>query len=780
MHVSASPSTTVSEAAAGQRSGAKTLAAVLGLLVVVFAGSVVLREPWRGQLAKGDQWVTGQALRWTRAWYQEGAWRLRLRLVQSPPTAEYEGIKQRRKFGLPGYVLLAYAVFKPLELEPTVERLMWLNLGIHLVTALLLAGVAWIVARETWPGRAGWAALVAAHCGAFVLLFPPIFYWGQNLCINDFLVLPLFTFVVAARWCRSFVGARWGRVLLDLGVALCVVLGTVTEFLFWVLVPYLLVVRRLRRRAGQPNTTDRAWLTVGLPFILVLPVLTFVILIQGTLGYVFNRGGSWAVGQGGGSGLLMLFVVRPWFALRFFFGHFGDAYNFVGFVALGLAAFRLLPRGRVPGLPAAPRGILVDLLVPCLLTTFALAPHAATHTFAAMKFVPFVALAWTFLTPLVISSSRPERRTMLAWAYGIAALLVVSPASNAYSDYFPSPEIRWAQEGTFLREHTLPSDFVYSPTTEIELLPPQRIALAERHVSHVYGPLDIFVGPPDGPPRKLGFLWWPPVNLDTMVALYGPPVLYRAFGADGGAIVTEADRSLVRFPVRRMVEFMASRPDAMVRRRLLDVLAGGLRPTDDALHARSRRVEPLHLPIAMHIIQGLDDTLRYDRLYWTDERHFHWKTADLEYVVAGRRRYQNLWSGVWMPVPEVADASAVDWGRFVTGLFRRAADDAPGSTEFGWRGYDVILMPIDTIPEALRAAAPGITSWEAYLIYKDAMPVAAAIGPARHGAGSDSLNWVCILFDELVVDIGVPGDLVEPWRVRGHAVDREQREPANG
>jgi len=768
-------------------SGIGTLVGVLGLIVVVFAGSVVLREPWRGHLAKGDQWVTAQALRFTRAWYRDGVWSLRGRLVQSPPTAEFQGWNQIRKFGLPGYVLLAYAILAPQELEPTLERLMRINLGIHLLLALVLAVVAWAVARATWPDRPNWVALVAAHCGVFVVLFPPIFYWGQNLCINDFLVLPLFTFTVAARWLRSSVDSRWGRMALDVGVAICVFVGTFTEFLFWVLVPYLLIVRRRRERAGLPHTTDRARLTVKLPFAIAMTLLLFVIVYQGNLLYMVGRGGAWA----GGGGLLMAVIGRPLAFVAFHAGHFAAAFNLLGLLALGLAAFRLRPRGReVAGLPPVARGILVDLLVPCLIFTFAMAGHSYAHTFAAMKYVPFVALSWTFLTPLVVSGMRPgRRRTTLAWVYGILAAVAVFPWSNAYSDFFPAPELRWEQEGTFLRERTLPTDAVFSPSTEIPVLPPQRISLAERYVRHVYGPLDVHIGPTDPPPRELGFLWTPPIPINGMMALYGPPELYSAFGAYQSPVITEGDLSLVRFPVGQLVVSLANRPDAVVRRRLLDVLSGGLRPDAAALHPHTRPFRPLLAPLAMHLIQGLGRDLVYDRLYWEDERHFHWKAddrhfhpkpTDREFVVLGDDHYESMWAGVWMRLPVPPDDAAVGWGRLVFGLFDRAATGAPGAGEFTWRGYDVVLMPVEAVPARLRAAAPEVASWEAYLLYKDAKPVAAALGPARGAAGSDSLNWVCILFDPLVVDIGVPGDIVEPWRVRGHAAEMDGVGTPNG
>jgi hypothetical protein len=765
--------------------GRRHLVAVVGLILVVFAGTVVMREPWRGHFAKGDQWATAQTLRYARTWYRDGAQHLKFRLVQSPPTAEYPAPwKQVYKFALPGYTLLVHGILSPQELEPTVERLMRINLGIHLILALLLSAVAWAMARATWPDRPTWWALVAAHCGVFVLLFPVILYWGQNLCLNEFLAVPLFTFVVAARWLRAFVASRWSRLALDLGVASCIVVGTFTDFLFWVLVPYLLIVHRRRQRAGLPDTTDRPRFTVALPFAVAMVLLLGLVVFQGTAFYMLDRGGAWS---SVGDGPLVFIFGRPVGLILFLFGgHFAQAFHFLGLLALGLAAWRLWPRRQWPveGLPAEARGILVDLLMPCLIFTFLLVAHSLAHTFDAMKYVPFVALSWTFLTPLVISGSR--RR----WAYGLVyatiAVLVIWPRTSAYREFFPPPELGWEEEASFLRERTLPTDAVYSPTTEIEMLPPQRIALAERQVRHVYGPLDVSMGPTEFPPRQLPFVWNPLVKADTTVALYGPPALEGAFGAKGNPVATEGDRSLVRFPATQVWTLLGGRPDAAVRRQLLDVLSGGLRPTDLRVRPAMRPVVPLRTPVAMHILQAHEKQLRYERLYWVDDRHFHWKSADpvtrakdYEIIVLGDDRYQGMWSGVWMRMPG-DDQPALEWARLVTGMFERAAADSAGATEFSWRGYDVILMPVETVPKMLRAEAPKVASWEAYLLYKDATPVAAALGPARGTAGSESANWVCVLFDELAVDIAVPGYVTEQWKIRRHDEDTKASESANG
>jgi hypothetical protein len=272
--------------------------------------------------------------------------------------------------------------------------------------ALVLAASAYLLARVTWPDRPDRAPLVALHCGAFVLLFPPILYWGQNMTCQDFAILPLLTFIVTARWLRASVRSRPARVALDVGVAIAVFLGTVTEFLFFVIVPYLLLARALAAWRGRPRTTDPWMLTLVLPFVVALASLAFIFVENGQLPLLRWRLGAWTLGGSDRPGPSFL-AIRVFLLLLFIKTHFLDAFGPIGALALGLAALQASRRAGIRGLPPAARGILLDLLLPCLLFTLLLAHHQAFHTIAAIKYVPFVALAWTFLTPLLIGNVRP-------------------------------------------------------------------------------------------------------------------------------------------------------------------------------------------------------------------------------------------------------------------------------------------------------------------------------------------------------------------------------------
>jgi hypothetical protein len=741
--------------------GSNGLAAVAVALVAIFLVTLVIRAPWRGHLAAGDQWVTALAVRWARAWYREGALKNAFALVDSPLTSEFA--LPVRKWGLPGHVLLLHAIFTTLGLEPTVERVMWVNLGLHLVIALQLAAVAYLLARWTEPDRPHRAAVVALHCGAFTLLLPVMLYWGQNLSVQDFTAIPLMITVVVGRWVRADVGSRWGRVAIDLVVATCVVLGVVTEFLFWLLVPYLIVARLRAARGGRARTTDPWVWTLAVPYVLTMVVLLLLFIVQGYFEFMASRAAAWVIVGGdsnpsGGS----LMAARIFFVGKFVRDYFSDAFQVPGFVALGVAVWWLLPRGRLPALPARARGVLVDLLLPCVLVTIAMASNQANHTHAAMKYVPYIALAWTFLTPLVIGEASPRRRSLLRATFAVVAVLAIVPFSSGYAAFFPAPDLRWEREAAFLHARSVDADLVVSPTADIDMNPPQRATLADRVVHQAYGPLDV-----------LERVTWMPA--DAMIALYGARESSAAFGAGTADVVDDGEFCLVRFPVGQLRAFMQARPDAVFRAHLGEVLAGALSVVPVALRPFHGVVRAPPLPVAMHTTDTKYFSVAgYDRLYWSSERRFHWKefqqrrrvAANMmvavharETLVLGDRRYVREWS-LWEPVDATSDVP-VEWGRFVLGLYDQVRD---GSTRtFDWWGYQFVLVPVETIPELLRERAPDVSAWNAMLVSTNGTPVAVVLGPSKP-AGSP--YWMAVLFDDIPVPIARPEEVFHPWTIR--------------
>jgi len=726
----------------------RLLFGVVAALGLVFLATVVMRSPWRGFLAQGDQYVTAEALRWLRTWDRDGAWAWRFALVLSPPTEEYQGDKKLLKWALPGHPMLVHGALWLFDLEPTVDRLMQVNLVIHLVLSLLLALLAYYLATLARPESLWWPTLTALHCGLFVLLFPPNLYWGQNLSVQTFTVLPLLVVAVAGRWLRASQATERGRRAADLAVGVAVFMGTLTDFLFWLLVPCLLVAQALRAWRRRPRASDPFRQTLLFPYLAAMVTLFVLFTINGTAGVMIDRARDWTVG-GPGGGLLFFFATRLWFLVSYFRGHFYDAFRLLGFFCIGLALVKLVPRERSESVPWVARGVLLDLLVPGLAFSFVLSPHQAVHTFAAMQYVPFVTLVWAFLTPVAIDGFRGRPKRAVAWAlYGSLAFLWIWPGSSGYARYFPAPEPDWVREASFLRENTLASDRVFSPTTSIEILPPQRISLGERAVHHVYGPLDIL--------HSVGRL-----EDEATIALYGPRELFPLLGAGDSGVTTDAGRSLTRFPIGRVRGFVAERADASYRAHHGEILNAGLRPEAEALEPYEP-YEPYEevlrgptLPIALHITYGRGAGVGYQVLYWKDRKHYHSVSTNGEYVVVGDERFRKEAYDIWRKV-EAMDGPEADLGAFLLGAFGTAGE----AVRFSWRGYDVIRKTQGLGPALLERRAPSVKSWDAFFFYAGEDPVAMALGPTAAGSA-----WISVVFDDVVGEIGSSVQVLEEWKI---------------
>jgi hypothetical protein len=729
----------------------RTRLGVAAILIAIFISSVVMRAPWRGHLAPGDQWVTALALRWLSTWHREGAVQLDFALVESPPTAAFAGERRVVKWGLPGHMLLVHGLLAPFGLAPTVERLHRINLGLHFLLAATLSVVAGLLAARASPGLRRLAPLIALHAGAFTLWFPPLLYWGQNLSIQDFTVLPLLVFIVAARWLRNGIERPARRATLDAAVALAVFCGTMTEFLFLVVPPYLIVGRLLAARRGRAHPSDPWFWTLAAPFAAGLGCLAWIFAAQGQFALLGWRARTWMFTGAEQTGLLISLVLRAWFFLKFFAGHFLDAYVLIGALALILAVGLLRGHPRFAALPAAVRGILLDLCLPCVLLTLLLAQHQAVHSVSAIKYVPFVTLFWTVLTPWLLEGTSPAWRGRLTAAYCAGAALSILPFSSNYRSCFPQPAVAWDAEAAFLRRHTAPTDTVASTVIEVDINPPERIALVERQVTHVYGPLDLLTATATLPAADL-------------IALYGPTTTFAAFGATAADVTTQGDYALARFPVARLRALLAERPDARLRALRADILRGELRPTGDPLRPHAGVVLPPPLPLAMHTTDASGMT---ERLYWADGIHMHWRAGarrgrGRESLVLGENIYETDWMGRWRPA-SAFEPTALAWGRFIRALYGQAEATGRGGTawHFPWHGYDVLSLPVFDPPAGLRARAPSVPAWQAYLLFDAGAPVGAALGPSTGGPG-----WICVVYDALAAPIALPGYVSPDWTVR--------------
>lgn len=69
------------------------------LILGLFATSVQLRAPWRGELGlRHHQWLTASTLLFSKNWYREGVVPLRMMMLKEPRSGEAQSIAERSPY----------------------------------------------------------------------------------------------------------------------------------------------------------------------------------------------------------------------------------------------------------------------------------------------------------------------------------------------------------------------------------------------------------------------------------------------------------------------------------------------------------------------------------------------------------------------------------------------------------------------------------------------------------------------------------------------------------
>jgi hypothetical protein len=187
-----------------------------GVLAFVFAVSVLVRQaglPGNKQLPQ--TWLTCVSMNFARNWCREGAVAMGFRLVELPRSVETPRLEDRRVYGSypPGSIVPIWLAAKAAGSEPSIQMIVAINLGLHFLIALGLAGIV----LNVLSGLGGLSRLAgAAGAGVFYVCAggPFQFHWSAYFA-DMAVLLP----VVLLVWAESFrvvdpVRHAWVRVVI--------------------------------------------------------------------------------------------------------------------------------------------------------------------------------------------------------------------------------------------------------------------------------------------------------------------------------------------------------------------------------------------------------------------------------------------------------------------------------------------------------------------------------------------------------------------------------------
>lgn len=475
--------------------------ALAALLTLVFAASALVRPAAtleRRQLS--HTWLTCNTLIYARNWCREGAAALRFQMVGYPPSVETPELKDRQVYASypPGPVFPVWLAAKAAGVEPSLALIVALNLGLHFLIALGLAGLA----SSLLAGQGAVRRLAAgAGAGLFYLCAGAPFQYHWSVYFSDTLVLLPVVLLLGLESLRIRQEARPGWVRFAIpAVIFC---GTLTDPLMPILAAVLSVWRLIAADPGERGKAFRQlFLELALPVALALGLFFLQLLTGGlmdNLADAFRR--------------RTLMEAQPekaaaespvWKFISFF--RLSDLLLFL--IPCGVAAvFRAA--GRAPVWKAAKKqtALIGVLLAACAVQLLFFWNHSRIHSFSVLKLYLPAAL-WVGVMLAVWTGEGRWRKVRLAaaWLFFLALAPVVwrqetvrAEASPAY----PFPEL--VRHITRTAEYR---DVYLSPVVAISNMPPHLLSLTGKSVWGVKtrGQIDAILAPVRGQPCTLHFL----------------------------------------------------------------------------------------------------------------------------------------------------------------------------------------------------------------------------------------------------------------------------------
>ncbi len=465
--------------------------APIAIIVLVLAGTfgytVEVRRPHAEGLSYGHhEWLTAHTLKFARAWWQEGAFKLDFLMMETPPDIEHPTLASRQIYPSypPGAVLAAYLVAKASGTYPSVASLMAFNRALHLFIALCLSLAAWL-----WIPRGANAVLATVSAifpGLAYLLLPGPMFWQQNVYFTDTAVIGPFALLLLALAMEDRVKQPWPQVL----VSFAFLWGFATDW-FFVSVALVWGAVRLAMLAVTRTSVGAAssWfvrLSREVGGVVLAGALAF-----GFYGWQLSKHALWqhwygkltlrTFGTGDGAELLASnFNDVVWGYVTDQYGPLGRVLLIVTFVISALhLIWSLRQRHLAPadqldaGVPSRATFIAVAALAP-LLHTYLLKNHSYLHDFSVLKFaIPLACIPFALLPQAIAQLiSKPRWVGPLGIVAATCGGLVYTRAMHSeYRRLVPARNPEIAQIGEFVSRETRYEDVLFSDFAKAEPYP---------------------------------------------------------------------------------------------------------------------------------------------------------------------------------------------------------------------------------------------------------------------------------------------------------------------
>ncbi|MCD6310069.1 MAG: hypothetical protein J7M18_05105 [Candidatus Eremiobacteraeota bacterium] len=465
----------------------------------LFLYTVKIRSPWFGIVSElNHQWHTSSTVIMTRNWYREGIIKLKFVQVEDPASVEFPALEKRKLYLSypPGAVLPVYLLAKIIRHEPTVPMVMGYNLANHLLIAIFLALLAYILLAQlkVHPLNAMFFSIVPPM---FELLMPGPLYWHQNVYYADEAVILPFAIVIFLEVLRKSIRKKSTLNIVNIIQTIIFFYGFLTDWLF-VFIALVMYVKRILTGEIPVRKGILQFLWYSLVFWLPGLIAIGLFLIQVSYFNFWQEVMERATTRMSFDKDMVRnisFTQKVWLYMILNYGQMGLRLLWSSIIVfIIMCGYTIYLRVRKRTLNSGLTRILCVtglLLVPCFLQIYALRNHSYVHDFSVLKFslslavIPFI--IFPVLLVLDYKKTEPVKKNpwimlMLNIVVLLMAILYITGEYPRYKKCFPEPNPEYQQLGRYFEKRFDYNDIVFSPDFEIPYNPPQAVSHTMKRV----------------------------------------------------------------------------------------------------------------------------------------------------------------------------------------------------------------------------------------------------------------------------------------------------------
>lgn len=462
-----------------------TCAITIIIFIVVFG---LMLKPDYSNLGGTHSWLSGSTLKFVNNWLKDGALKLKFTNFESFDSIEFNSLYERAPYvsyptGTTFFVWLFAKLFGRAGIDITfLKTFQMFCFGI---SSAFFAGFIYVLISRTTELPEKVKILISIIQTLLWMILPNNAWYLCNIYFADQCIIMWVMIFIFLEYIESWELVKHKKLIICFK-AICICFGVLIDYYFWILVFFAFVFDFIKQKSFKHS------LSYIIP--VVLSVLTFFIQIrtvpnwQNKIKDIFIFRTTGAVENGIWNTIKAHFISAFCNGKEFAFIIlllFIVAIIICGIICLKKNDWKFLSCIKDDSFSLIVVGIISPIIQIVLLKN-----HTANHEFSMLKFGWIIALLNVFLPIFIYKmckwKKKKNNRFYMAYVLSLVLMIILIGVPGATTRF---SSLRYSKPSyqleRIIKNNTSFEDVCFSNTKEIDLVPPQSLAISEKQVYHI-------------------------------------------------------------------------------------------------------------------------------------------------------------------------------------------------------------------------------------------------------------------------------------------------------